>query len=172
MASRPLLSNRVALPDVPQSYRFYANHLPKIISPWSYAQKCRELYIRRLDGQEPQSEHEYKDIQFFHEWVQSCVHNRRFILTQRGYYGLAPRPVTKGDISGVIFGGKSCVFLRAEPAKSDLYKYLGDGVLISKNVYRVVEDGGSEIMFPFGMSGGGQDWVEWGDVSDQNLYLC
>ena len=145
--------------------------LGRILRPWSYAQKCRYLYIRRLDGEEPQSEHEYKDMQFYHNWIQSCVHNRRFILTQRGYYGLAPRPVTKGDISGVIFGGKSCVFLRAEPSKPDLYKYLGDGVLTSKTVHGVVEDGGGEIMFPFGMTGGGQDWVEWGDVSDQDIYL-
>ena len=147
--------------------------LNRILSPWSYVQKCRELYIRRLDGQEPQSEHEYKDILYFHEWVQSCVHNRRFIVTQRGYYGLAPRPVTKGDISGIIYGGKACVFLRDQPSKPDqYYKYLGDGVLTSKTVHGVVKDGGDVIMYPFGMSGGGQDWLEWGDVSDQDIYLC
>ena len=146
--------------------------LGKFIRPWSYAQKCRELYIRRLEGSEPQSEQEYKDIQFYHEWIQSSVHNRRFILTQRGYYGLGPRPVAKGDVSGVIFGGKSCVFLRAEPLRPDIYKYLGDGVLTSKTVHSVVEDGGGEAMFPFGMYGGGQDWVEWEDVSDQDISLC
>lgn len=104
----------------------------------------------------------------YYETVCRIVLDERFILTTRGYMGLAPRITQEGDTCGIIFGSKMpCILRRA--AQENHYKYLGATSLIGKKSSEA-EGGGVAFNDILGAEES-KDWVEWG-VEEQDIYLC
>ncbi|EAT87824.1 hypothetical protein HBI56_118160 [Parastagonospora nodorum] len=107
-------------------------------------------------------------IDLYFDKVRSRVHNRRIVLTQRGYLGLAPLPAREGDSCALIFGcAKPCLLRKAEQDLS--YQLIGATTLIGKDWYEE-EDGGVSFMDTLGEDDS-REWVDW-DVEEQDIYLC
>jgi hypothetical protein len=111
---------------------------------------------------------DYDDANIFINYLKYFTQNRRFILTDRGYMGLAPILVQEGDACSIIFGSKMPCILR-KAARNQHYTYLGATALMSKEYTDMEEYGlffddilGEEVS---------KDWVEW-DVEEQDIYLC
>ena len=116
-----------------------------------------------VSGAEPPSN-------IFFDLIRNRTHNRRFILTERGYMGLAPALVRDGDAVGIIFGCKTpCVLRKA--TEEQYYTYLGATALVGKE-WCEVGDGDGEVIFCNVLGEeDSKDWVEW-DVEEQDFYLC
>ena len=67
---------------------------------------------------------EQGDVQQFLACARLFCPNRRFVVTQKGYCGLAPAAVREDDVLVVLFGGNTPYFLR--PHEGD-YLFLGEG---------------------------------------------
>jgi hypothetical protein len=94
--------------------------------------------------------------------------NCRFILTERGYMGLASETVREGDMCGIIFGCKTPCILR-KVAQDQHYMFLGATKLVDKECINVE---GDEVLFQsFLGDEERKDWVDW-DVEEQDIYLC
>jgi hypothetical protein len=104
---------------------------------------------------------------FFH-LIRRRTHNRRFVLTQRGYMGLGPLIMSEGDACGIIFGCKTPCILR-KGLHDQYYVYLGATTLMGKEC-EDAEGGG--VVFDTVLGGeDSKDWVDW-DVEEQDIYLC
>jgi hypothetical protein len=104
---------------------------------------------------------------FLHH-IRNRLHNRRFILTKRGYMGLGPLIAHEGDICGIIFGCKTPCLLRKAPQDPN-YKYLGATALMGKGHVDLEGDG---VAFVDALgSEQSEDWADW-DVEEQDIYLC
>jgi hypothetical protein len=98
--------------------------------------------------------------------VRYNIDSRRFIVTERGYFGLAPMIVRKGDVCCMIFGCKSPFILR----KTDMeghYRLVGEAFITGKEVHE--EERGGEWMDVLG-SNASKDWTEW-DLEEQTIHL-
>jgi hypothetical protein len=104
---------------------------------------------------------------FLHH-IRNRLHNRRFILTKRGYMGLGPLIAHEGDICGIIFGCKTPCLLRKAPQDPN-YKYLGATALMGKG-HVDLEGDGVAFVDVLG-SEQSEDWADW-DVEEQDIYLC
>jgi hypothetical protein len=72
------------------------------------------------------------DAKLFYDQVRARMHNRRFILTKRGYMGLGPSSVHEGNLCAIIFGCRTpCILQRA--TGEQCYTYLGATALMGKN---------------------------------------
>jgi hypothetical protein len=100
-------------------------------------------------------------------FIDSMCPQYQFILTKRGYMGLAPHITRVGDVLAIIYGCKDPSILRKAEQKSR-YQILGPAHVLSR---KVDENQGGEISFGSLGTEGHQDWEEWG-AKDQNIYLC
>lgn len=107
-------------------------------------------------------------IDLYFDKVRSRVHNRRIILTQRGYLGLAPMPAREGDSCALIFGcAKPCLLRRANQELG--YQMIGATTLMGKDCYEE-EDGGVCFWYMLGEDES-REWADW-DVEEQDIFLC
>jgi hypothetical protein len=104
----------------------------------------------------------------YHNTVKGYTHNRKIVLTERGYMGLAPIVAQKGDFCGIIFGCTTPCILRKADEK-DKYKYLGATYMIGQDHFET-SDGRTMFIEILG-SANSKDWAEW-DVREQDIYLC
>lgn len=118
-----------------------------------------------LEDTEAGAERQYN---VFFEFIKNRTHNRRFIVTERGYIGLAP-PITRGtDSIGIIFGCKSPCILRGTD-KQQYYTYVGATTLIGKDTYEL--EGGDVTFLDILGEDDSRDWLDW-NVEEQDIYLC
>lgn len=104
----------------------------------------------------------------FFDFIRNRTHNRRFVLTERGYMGLAPAITRESDDIGIIFGCKTpCVLRRTD--KEQYYTYNGAIPLAGKDSYQV-EGGGITFCDVLGEDES-REWVDW-DVEEHDIYLC
>jgi hypothetical protein len=104
----------------------------------------------------------------FHNTVKGYTHNRKIVLTERGYIGLAPAVAQKGDLCSIIFGCTTPCILR-KTNHENKYKYLGAAYMIGQDHFKT-SDGRTLFIEIFG-SENSKDWAEW-DVEEQDIYLC
>jgi hypothetical protein len=107
-------------------------------------------------------------IDMFHNTVKGYTHNRKIILTKRGYMGLAPYMTQKGDECGIIFGCNTPCILRTSGQESR-YKYLGATYMIGQDHWTTAQ--GRVVFSDILGSERSKDWTEW-DVEERDIYLC
>jgi hypothetical protein len=102
---------------------------------------------------------EIMEKNFFHE-LKLNTHGHRFIVTQRGYFGLVPAVAAVGDTCAIIFGSRSTCVLRGTDQASH-YTYLGSSYILGRNWKVVDREFGTE---------GNKEWVDW-DIDEQTIFL-
>ena len=127
-------------------------------------ESLESAYMKLLQHELSQGDASYSNAQLFHKMRMEDVHNKSFIVTNRGYYGLAPSIVKEGDICCIIFG--TCLpFILRRAHQDGHYKLVGSVLILSKepdhNGYPC-NLGGSEDY---------EDWAEWG-LDEETICLC
>jgi hypothetical protein len=110
------------------------------------------------------------DANAYFNYIRSRTNNRHFVLTSRGYMGMAPTSTRAGDLCGIVFGTTNpCILRRTGTDNDSHYKLLGATTLQGKACYEVDGDGVSfyEVLG----DEDSKDWVEW-DVEEQDIWLC
>jgi hypothetical protein len=106
----------------------------------------------------------YGNAENFHALRMEDVHNKTFIVTNRGYYGLAPKSVQEGDVCCIIFGTRSPFILRKTDQFGN-YKLVGSVLILSKELDH---NGYPDVL---GGDENCEDWVEWG-LDEEDIFLC
>ncbi|KAF3053280.1 hypothetical protein E8E11_009112 [Didymella keratinophila] len=72
-----------------------------------------------------------KSLSFAHEYVRKCRRETRFMITQRGYMGLAPAIAKQGDSCSIIFGCSTPSLIWPVPAANEsTYTFLGPSFVL------------------------------------------
>ncbi|KAH6889168.1 heterokaryon incompatibility protein-domain-containing protein [Thelonectria olida] len=120
-------------------------------------------YMRLLQRELTPGDASYGTAEYFHRLRMEDVHNKSFIVSDRGYYGLAPNVVQEGDVCCIIFGTRSPFILRRTD-RAGHYKLVGSVLILSK---KLDHNGNPER---FGGDEVCQDWVEWG-LEEETIVL-
>ncbi|KAH6658155.1 heterokaryon incompatibility protein-domain-containing protein [Truncatella angustata] len=121
-------------------------------------------YIRFLQQELLQGDALYEDAKLFHEKRMEDVHNKSFVVTARGYYGLAPDIVEVDDVCCIIFGTRSPFILR-RLNRAGCYKLVGSVLLLSEKLDHNGRPGA------LGRDEDCQEWTEWG-LEEEDISLC
>lgn len=102
------------------------------------------------------------DIAWAHFQVAHMIDKRRLVVTDRGYYGLAPGLSRGGDVVAVVDGALTPLILREKSPGH--YRVVGEVYVTSKAVcYSESETREYKLLG----GAGAQDWTEWGgEVQD------
>ncbi|EAT83587.2 hypothetical protein SNOG_09395 [Parastagonospora nodorum SN15] len=111
---------------------------------------------------------EASSIDLFLNTVKGYTHNRKLVLTKRGYIGLASAMAQKGDACGIIFGCTTPCILRGSSDR-DCYKYLGAAYIVGQDHWKTSD--GRVIFSEILGSEDSKDWVDW-DVEERDIRLC
>jgi len=104
----------------------------------------------------------------YYDYIRVRTSRRHFVLTQRGYMGLAPLPTREGDSCAIIFGcALPCVLRGSDDDES--YIFAGAMTLVGKDSYNM-EDGGLGFLDILG-SDDSREWLDW-DVEEKDILLC
>lgn len=124
----------------------------------------RSAYMRLLQRELTQEDAPYADAILFHEMGMENMHNKSFIVSDRGHYGLVPSIVREGDVCAIIFGTRSPFILRRTD-QAGCYKFVGSALILSK----VLDHNG----YPMGLAGDENcaDWLNWG-LEEEEISLC
>ncbi|KAI9147156.1 heterokaryon incompatibility protein-domain-containing protein [Paramyrothecium foliicola] len=97
--------------------------------------------------------------------------DRRFVLTERGYYGLGPGMARKGDLCCIVFGARSPYILRETTTKGQ-YRLVGD-IYITSETSNAGWSGwlGNKKGFTLFGRSNGKEWADW-DLEEQDIILC
>ncbi|KAH5165763.1 hypothetical protein HBI38_051170 [Parastagonospora nodorum] len=104
----------------------------------------------------------------YYDYIRVRTSRRHFVLTQRGYMGLAPLPTREGDSCAIIFGCTLPCILR-ESDDDQSYTFAGAMTLVGKDSYNM-EGGGLGFLDILG-SDDSREWVDW-DVEEKDILLC
>lgn len=127
-------------------------------------EKYRSAYAQLIQRELSCGDASYDNAEKFHSSRMEDVHNKRFIITNRGYYGLAPDPVREGDVCCMICGTRSPFILR-RTEKLRHFKLVRSTLILSKHLDH---NGYPE---PFGMTDDCEDWTDWG-LCEEDIFLC
>jgi hypothetical protein len=94
---------------------------------------------------------------------------RRFLVSDRGYFGFGPGLVEKGDLCCIIFGAKTPFILRCTEVPGQ-FKLVGEAHIISKQVFTLNTDPEYVGFFMLGREET-KDWVKW-DIQEQDIIIC
>ncbi|EOA89264.1 uncharacterized protein SETTUDRAFT_105082 [Exserohilum turcica Et28A] len=109
----------------------------------------------------------YYNVDGFLESVLNWANEGRFVITERGYMGIAPAVTQVGDLCAIIFGcSMPCMLRPTGPER--YYNFVGASFVTGKEKYRG-EDGQLRFGTLLG-SEGSKDWVGW-DVEEQDIHL-
>lgn len=103
---------------------------------------------------------------FFLDLAKSVMDQNRFVVTKRGYMGMAPAITQKDDVCAIIFGCQMPCILQVTATK-DHYKFRGSASLIGKKFFGGEDE--SIITVSVGHDDS-KEWVDW-DVEEQDIYL-
>lgn len=78
-------------------------------------------FIRRPEGVK---DADLKKALLFRRWLKKACKGRRIFLIRKGYLGLAPSTMDKGDVVALLAGGNTPYIVR--PVKKDKYKLVGE----------------------------------------------
>ncbi|KAH8724792.1 heterokaryon incompatibility protein-domain-containing protein [Phaeosphaeriaceae sp. PMI808] len=107
-------------------------------------------------------------LDLFSNCMNGYIHNRKVILTRRGYIGLAPGIAQKDDLCAIIFGCTTpCILKKSN--KENNFKYLGAAFITGRNCVET-PDGRIHFNDILGATES-KDWIEWG-IEEQDIYLC
>jgi hypothetical protein len=99
-----------------------------------------------------------------------CQHcgGRRFLVSDRGYFGLGPGLVEKGDLCCIIFGAKTPFILRCTAVPGQ-FRLVGEAYIISKKAFDFNTDPEYVKFFMLGREET-KDWVQW-DIQEQDIII-
>lgn len=120
-------------------------------------QKRESANMLLLQQELPEGHDSYADVQTFHEKRMADVHNKSFIITGRGYYGLAPHTVEEGDACCIISGTRSPSILRRTDRPGH-YNVVESVQILSKEP--------DHHGYPSLLGRDGYDWTDWGLEED------
>ena len=130
-------------------------------------------YIRFLKMDATLSEQKKQNASFCHSFIRLTLANRRFIVTNRGYYGLAPSVTQDDDVCCIIIGAKTPFILR-RTGKEGYYRVVGDlympGKKLSYSSLSTTQEEDDIGAVPLGQYDC-KDWVKYG-LKEQNIHLC
>ncbi|KAH7077751.1 heterokaryon incompatibility protein-domain-containing protein [Paraphoma chrysanthemicola] len=140
-------------------------------SRWRQSEAAVALYLQaqHLDQNDPVrlgNESVVEEMGRFVSFAKHWMLDARFILTERGYMGLAPHVARVGDTCAIIFGCTTPCILR----KADIdgqYQFLGAASIMGKQPQEA--EGGGSFFVQLGDEES-KDWVEW-DVKEQDINL-
>lgn len=121
-------------------------------------------YMRFLQNELSQRDVSYGYAEKFHKARMEDVHNKSFIVSDRGYYGLAPNIVQEGDVCCIIFGTRP-PFISRRTERAGHYKLVGSVLILSK---KPDHNGYPGVL---GKEEDYEDWAEWG-LGEENIFLC
>tara|TARA_R110002003_G_scaffold127_14_gene12026 strand:+ start:121 stop:831 length:711 start_codon:yes stop_codon:yes gene_type:complete len=141
-------------------------------SKWTQSREALALFLQANHSDQNQAgllqeESGVENADRFLEVANGLTHSTKFVLTERGYMGLAPCVARIGDLCAIIFGCTSSCILRKAKLNQQ-YQFLGSAVVMGKqpqyDVYGAIyfEQLGDERS---------KDWIEW-DVKEQDIDLC
>jgi hypothetical protein len=104
----------------------------------------------------------------FHNVVKGYTHNKRIVVTERGYMGLAPATTQKGDSCGIIFGCTAPCILRAS-RNINHFKYLGATFIVGRHCWQTSD--GRAVFNEILGAATSKDWTDW-NIEEQDIYLC
>lgn len=131
------------------------------LSEWNTLESA---YMKVLQGEISTTDGRYSDAAHFHRLRMEDVHNKSFFLSDRGYYGLAPKGVQEGDLSCFIFGTRSPFILRKTNTAGH-YKLVGSVLILGR---RLDHNGNPDVL---GMEELRENWTKW-DLKEEKLSLC
>lgn len=105
------------------------------------------------------------DAQRISRWAALNSRNRRFILIDRGYYGIAPNSTREGDLCTIIHGTRTPFILRRVPSKQDQYHVVGPAFVLSKEICK-----GRRLPYRLGEVDFCDDWKDW-DLQSEEIIL-
>jgi hypothetical protein len=106
------------------------------------------------------------EISQFMNFVGYHSRDSKFILTRRGYMGLAPHVTKERDTCAIIFGCTStCILRKAD--REPQYHLLGSSYIAGK---QALDAQGGLVLFVQLGGEWSKDWVEW-DVEEQDIEL-
>jgi hypothetical protein len=123
-----------------------------------------DAYVEMARGGLPAepSQQEKCELDFdFYRHLEGALPNRRFFVTERGYFGLAPGSAREDDFCCNLWGTRSQFILRKTETEGQ-YKILGQGSMLSKTWIAPEHEErwyGYHIM---GWNDQHRDWKEWG----------
>ena len=131
----------------------------------------QELFGKECFQQEPKFSGDWGalengDARKVHFVVARNVLNRKFVVTKRGFFGLAPGVAAEGDLYSVLFGADTPFVLRTTDHK-EYYRLVGEGSLVSS------QDTEKHYSLPYRMGSGTnarEDWTEWG-LREEDILL-
>lgn len=107
-------------------------------------------------------------IDLFSNTVKGYTHNRKIIVTKRGYIGLAPAIARQDDLCCIIFGCTTPSILRPM-TREGYFQYLG-ATYIPGKAHWLTPNGRAVFSAILGAADS-KDWLDW-DVKEQDIYLC
>jgi len=109
-----------------------------------------------------QDEHSRRITDFITDWSK----HQRFVILQRGYFGVAPNITRQGDVCAIISGTCVPFILRKISGRKDQYKILGSAFVLSKEL-----ESGSNTPVRLGRFEKAEDWREW-NPPEEDIVLC
>lgn len=144
---------------------------------WEVWQSTAAAYMQELDEYEGEPESfewngvrgNVDELNHLHLWIRRYAKGTRFIITERGYSGLAPAAAQQGDLCSIVFGcGYPCLLT---PTGEDLsYQILGSAYILGSNVIEGNEAVNNTMGY-WNVLGAedSKDWLVW-CVEEQNIY--
>ena len=112
------------------------------------------------------SSNDFNFMKIIWDQIWTSISKRRFIVTRRGYMGLAPAFTQADDLCAIIFGCEMPCILRPTDGKQ-FYNFLGATYLMGADLS--VYDGEMLFACPLGHDNS-KEWVDW-DVEEQDICL-
>ncbi|KAH8899094.1 HET-domain-containing protein [Thozetella sp. PMI_491] len=142
-------------------------------SSWSSWKRNRAAFMLRVlksyrgqpgpvDVSQLEQEAQGGNARVFTRTVREVMHNRRLVVTQRGYFALASTVVRTGDMFAIVFGAPQPFALRY--VKNGQYKMLGQCFVPGQECGRACDAPGNGV-------GRKWEWVNWG-LQEQDIVLC
>lgn len=125
-------------------------------------QRLESAYMLLLQHELHEDSELYSLAESFHQKRMEDMHNKSFIMSSRGYYGLAPQTVEEGDVYCIISGTRTPFILRRTDRPGH-YKLVGSVLILSKEPDR---NG-----YPSVLGQGRHDWIDWG-LEEELIFLC
>ncbi|KAF1915577.1 hypothetical protein BDU57DRAFT_518621 [Ampelomyces quisqualis] len=134
----------------------------------AYYQAIREKHGDLGDLEAPNWLAKDGTIDLFHHTVKGYTHNRKLILTKRGYIGLAPAVAQEGDLCGILFGCTTPCILRVSRTANS-YKYLGAAYVVGRYHWQTTD--GRVVFSEILGAKDSKEWMLWG-IAEQDITLC
>ncbi|KAJ4987441.1 ankyrin and het domain protein [Stagonosporopsis vannaccii] len=94
----------------------------------AYADQLNKLPVQAENFQWIGDNELRRKLQFMQDLIEKDVHDKRFMITKRGYMGLVPSAACQDDLCAILFGCRFSCMLRSSEKRS-VYKYVGSAYI-------------------------------------------